>query len=167
MMAKRRDTTEPRTNVTRQLDRDGIAYTVHAFSPAIRSATGVAAAVGIPEARVFKTLVVIADDDRPILAMVPGNRELNLKAIARACKAKRCQMASQRDAERLTGLKVGGISALALRQRTWDVYLDTSALDHECVLVSAGKRGVNVELRVSDLVDVTGAIVADLCRIAR
>ncbi|MGC9359026.1 MAG: aminoacyl-tRNA deacylase [Anaerolineae bacterium] len=163
-MAKRDDSEQPRTNATRRLDQDGIAYKVHAFSPSIRSATDVAAAVGMPESRVFKTLVAIADDEQPILAVLPGDRELDTKALARACGAKRCQMASQRKAERLTGLKVGGISALALRERTWDVYLDESALAHDSVLVSAGKRGVNVELGVKDLVAVTGASVAKLCR---
>jgi len=163
-MAKRRDTEQPRTNATRRLDQDSVAYTVHAFSPSIRSATDVAAAVGVPEERVFKTLVTMADDEKPVLAMLPGDRELDLKSLARACGAKRCQMASQREAEDLTGLRVGGISALALRQRTWDVYLDESALAYESILVSAGKRGVNVELGVQDLVAVTGARVAGLCR---
>lgn len=153
-----------RTNAMRQLDREGIAYTVHTFSEKIRSATDVAAAVGVPEGRVFKTLVVLQNEGEPALAIIPSNTELDLKALARAAGAKRCQMASHRDAERLTGLKVGGISALALMQRGWKVYLDRAALAHERVLVSAGKRGINLELGVEDLIQITGAILGDFCR---
>jgi Cys-tRNA(Pro)/Cys-tRNA(Cys) deacylase len=163
-MAKRRDADQARTNATRRLDQEGVVYTIHTFAPSIRSATDVAAAVGMPESRVFKTLVAIADDEQPVLAMLPGNRDLDLKALARACGAKRCEMASQREAERLTGLKVGGISALALRERTWEVYLDESAQLYDSILVSAGKRGVNVELGVQDVIAVTDARVAGLCR---
>jgi len=73
-------------------------------------------------------------------------------------------MASHRDAERITGLQVGGISPLALTQRGWQVFLDASALAQERVLVSAGKRGINLELRVDDLVRITGAVVTELGR---
>lgn len=153
-----------RTQAMRLLDREGVSYTVYAFSEAIRSATDVAAAVGVPEAQVFKTLVTLTDARMPLLAMIPANGELDLKALARAAGAKRCQMASHRDAERITGLKVGGISALALTHRGWQVFLDRSALARGRVLVSAGRRGINLELSVEDLVRITEATVADLCR---
>jgi Cys-tRNA(Pro)/Cys-tRNA(Cys) deacylase len=153
-----------RTNAMRLLDREGVSYAAHVFSDTIRSAQEVASAVGIPAERVFKTLVTVTDDNETVLAMLPGDAELDLKALARAAGAKRCHMASHRDAERITGLQVGGISPLALTQRGWQVFLDASALAQERVLVSAGKRGINLELRVDDLVRITGAVVTELVR---
>jgi Cys-tRNA(Pro)/Cys-tRNA(Cys) deacylase len=153
-----------RTNAMRLLDREGVAYTVHAFSDAIRSATDVAAAVGVPESQVFKTLVTLTDENAPVLVMIPSHAELDLKALARAAGAKRCQMASHRDAEKLTGLQVGGISPLALTHRGWRVFIDMSALARESVLVSAGKRGINLELAVADLMRITAATPADVIR---
>jgi Cys-tRNA(Pro)/Cys-tRNA(Cys) deacylase len=70
---------------------------------------------------------------------------------------KSVRMAGHDRAEKLTGLKVGGISALALLNRLFDVYLDECALQHERIIVSAGQRGVDMELHVSDLLAVTGA----------
>jgi Cys-tRNA(Pro)/Cys-tRNA(Cys) deacylase len=115
--------------------------------------------VGLPPERVYKTLVVLRQGPRakPMLIMAPANRQLDLKLVAKAVGEKKVQMAAQQEAERLTGLKVGGISALALLNKGFDIYLDESARNQDAILISAGQRGVNLELAVADLVKVTRA----------
>ena len=89
--------------------------------------------------------------------MMPSTREVNLKVLAAHLGAKKLRMASHRDAERYTGLQVGGISALALLNKGFSVCIDDSAARHESILVSAGQRGMDVRLAVSDLLALTGA----------
>ncbi len=107
----------------------------------------------------FKTLVVLADADRHLLVMAPGDRELDLRLLARAVGAKSAHMAPQKEAERLTGLKVGGISPLALLDKRFEVYLDAAGAALEELYLNGGQRGVNLRLRVADLLAVTGARV--------
>lgn len=153
-----------KTNAMRLLDGRKIPYAIHTFSPDIHSADGVAEAVGVPPERVFKTLVVLSTAARPqpYLAIVPGNRELDLKKLAQATGKKKLRMATQREAEALTGLLVGGISALALLNKGFRTHLDASAWQFDRILVSAGQRGINLELAVADLVKVINARVNDL-----
>ena len=92
-----------------------------------------------------------------MLVMVAGDRQIDLHALAASVGEKKLAMASHHDAERLTGLQVGGISALALLNRGFDVCLDRAAQDLERITVSAGQRGIDLCLAVSDLVRVTGA----------
>ncbi|MGZ3602685.1 MAG: YbaK/EbsC family protein, partial [Ktedonobacterales bacterium] len=104
-----------------------------------------------------KTLVVLADAGRRLLVVTPGDHELDMRRVARAVGAKSAHMALQRDAERLTGLKVGGISPLALLDKRFEVYIDDSALAFDDIYINGGQRGVNLRLRVADLISVTGA----------
>ncbi len=153
-----------KTNAMRILDAKKIPYTVHTFSPDIHSAEGVAEAVGMPAERVFKTLVVMPEKGKPLLAIVPGNAELDLRRLAQAAGEKKLRMATQREAESLTGLLVGGISALALLDKGFKVFLDASARNHDRILVSAGQRGINLQLAVKDLEQITRAKLADVAR---
>jgi Cys-tRNA(Pro)/Cys-tRNA(Cys) deacylase len=150
-----------RTNVTRLLDGRNVHYEVLTFSSDIHSAQGVAEVVGIPVEQVYKSLVVMREHGKPLVVMVGGDRELSLKQVARAVGEKKVRMATVREAESLTGLRVGGISALALLSKPFEIFIDERALEHECVLLSGGKRGVNVRLAVSDLVELSGAQVID------
>lgn len=152
-----------KTNAMRALDRRTIPYEMHEFSDAIRSADGVAATLGIPAAEVFKTLVALpeARGAKPVLVMLPASAELDLRKFARAVGEKGVRMATQREAEQLTGLKVGGISALALLHKPFAVYLDASATALERLYVSGGQRGIDLRLRVADLIAVTRATVVD------
>jgi len=146
-------------NSLRLLENRNIPFTVHKFPETIHNATEVASAVEKPADMVYKTLVVLKNAPRakPMLVMIAAPRKLNLKKVARAVSEKKVQMATHAQAEKLTGLKVGGIGALALMNRGFRVYIDEPARRLETVLVSAGQRGVNVELPVSDLVSLTGA----------
>lgn len=158
----------PRTQAMRALDARDIAYTTHTFPATIRDAELVAQAIGQPAARVYKTLVALRDDPpgaRPMLVMIPADQTLDLRAFARAIGAKSCHMATHDQAEALTGLKVGGISALALLNKPFAVFIDARALaltdDRDpaqpLILVSGGQRGVDLELRVADLLALTQA----------
>ncbi len=120
----------------------------------------VAAAIGVPAGRLFKTLVAEVDGS-PVIAIVPVDGLLSTKALARAAGGKRAAMADPADAERLTGYVTGGISPFGRRRRL-PVYADATVADFETVFVSAGRRGLQVEVAPADLVRLTGATVADL-----
>lgn len=147
----------PKTNAMRALDARRIPYATFTYADTIHSAEEVASLLGVPAAHVFKTLVVIADGSRHLLVVTPGDRELDMRLVARAVGAKSAHMALQRDAERLTGLKVGGISPLALLDKRFEVYLDASGAALDELYINGGQRGVNLRLKVSDLLAVTGA----------
>lgn len=150
-----------KTNGMRLLDRLGIPYEVYTFSPNIHSAVGVAEATGLPANEVFKTLVLLRPSGKPLLVIAPGDSEVDLRKVAAAVGEKKVAMASHREAEALTGLQVGGISALALRDKRFAVYLDRSALAHDRIMVSAGKRGVNLRLSPHDLIRAVDAELID------
>ncbi len=152
-----------RNNVTRLLDSRVIPYEVFEFPPEKHSAEETAALLGVPAERVYKTLVVLREEKRakPLLVMVPGGRELNLKALAAALGEKKLKMATQREAEDLTGLQTGGISALALLRQGFEICIERAALDLPYIHVSAGQRGANLRLAPGDLIAVTGARLVD------
>jgi Cys-tRNA(Pro)/Cys-tRNA(Cys) deacylase len=149
----------PKTNAMRALDAHTIAYSTFYYAETIHSADEVAVLLGVPASQVYKTLVVVADGTRHLLVMAPGGREIDLRLLARSIGAKSAQMALQREAERLTGLKVGGISPLALLEKRFEVYLDASATNLDELYLNGGQRGINIKLRVSDLLAITGARV--------
>lgn len=149
-------------NSMRLLDREGIAYDVLRFPDTIHSALEVATHFGIPASQVYKTLVLLTAKKTPILVLVPADQEIEIKHLSKALGDKKLRMATQNEAEALTGLKVGGISALALRQRHFSTYIAQNAMDCETILISAGQRGVDLRLRVADVVRVTGAAWIDI-----
>jgi Cys-tRNA(Pro)/Cys-tRNA(Cys) deacylase len=151
-----------RTNAMRLLETNGVDYQVLTFSPDIHSATEVARVVGLDTSVVYKTLVVQRGRGKPLLVMVAGDQQVNLKALAVSVGERKLHMATHRDAEALTDLQVGGISALALLNKGFEIYIDQAAQHLERITVSAGKRGVNLCLSVSDLVRITGAQWADV-----
>lgn len=147
-------------NSMRFLEREGIAYEVIEFDESIHSAEGVAAFVGVPPNMVYKTLVVIPEgSNRPMLILASGERSLDLKKVAQGTGHKKVRMAAHQEAEKLTGLKVGGISALALTAKNWTVYIDQPVTELDYLLVSAGQRGVNLKIAVADLIRVLQAQV--------
>jgi Cys-tRNA(Pro)/Cys-tRNA(Cys) deacylase len=152
-MAKRPD----KTLAMRVLDGKKVTYQVLTFSPEIRSADGVAETLALPPAEVYKTLVVVRPLGKPLLVMVAADRELDLKRVAKAVGEKKLKMATRREAESLTGLQAGGISALALLNRGFEICILDEAQLPSHVAVSAGRRGVNLRLALKDLVRVTGA----------
>jgi Cys-tRNA(Pro)/Cys-tRNA(Cys) deacylase len=136
-------------------ERAGIPFTLHEYEHEAGAPYGLEAAAktGVDPARVFKTLVV-ARDGALFVAVVPVAAQLDLRALG-----KRAALADRAAAERATGYVLGGISPLGQRRRLQTV-LDASALAHETVFVSAGRRGLELELAPDDLVRLTGARVA-------
>jgi Cys-tRNA(Pro)/Cys-tRNA(Cys) deacylase len=153
-----------KTLAMRVLEGQGVAYEAISYPDTIHDAAEVAAVVGLSPENVFKTLVVVADDPgfRPMLILVAASASLDLKKVAQAVGAKKVHMARQADAEKMTGLKVGGISALALLNKGFDVYIDEWATVLDFIAVSAGQRGLNLRLAVDDLIRVIGATVVDV-----
>ena len=150
-------------NSMRLLDAQSIRYEVHYYDKSIRDAQQVANAVGIDADEVFKTLVAVAlAAKKPILVMLPANTTLNLKRLAKAVGEKKMALAAHAEAEKLTGLQVGGISALALMQKKWSVYLDrrAEALDH--IVISAGQRGVQLRLETGALIELLDCELIDV-----
>lgn len=148
-------------NSMRLLEKHNIPYEVTEFPDTERDAVVIAGILGVPPHVVYKTLVVEpASGGKPMLALIAAHRTLDLKALAVASGHKKVTMASHQDAERLTGLKVGGISALALTHKNWPVYLDKPALGLEHILVSAGQRGMDLRVPTAALIGVLNAKVA-------
>ncbi len=148
-------------NSMRLLDANRIVYEVKTYEPNIHDASEVAAAIGVPATEVYKTLVLERTNTRPILVMIPANRQLDLKTFAAGIGEKKLSMAAHEDVETQTGLKVGGIGALALTHKHWDVYLDQTAAIHEQICVSAGQRGVNLRIPVKGLIQVPAVKMVD------
>ena len=167
-VAARKGKTQTGTAALAALVAAGVPHAVHPYEHDATSSTSygseAAAALGLSPDRVFKTLVADVDGAL-VVAVVPVSGSLDLKALARVVGGKKAAMAAQPAAERSTGYVVGGISPIGQRQRLRTV-VDATASDHETVFVSAGKRGVDVELAPSDLVAMTAATVGDDRRVA-
>ena len=127
------------------------------------SAAEVAAVVGLPPEQAFKTLVTLpaTPGARPVLALLPGDAQLDLKKLAAAAGEKKMQMALQREAERLTGLEKGGISPLALLDKGWPVFIDETVILFEQIEMSAGRKGVGVLVPVAPVLALLKAVVVD------
>ena len=154
-------------NSMRLLEQHNIPYEVLEYPDTIRDAELVAETLGVPHFMVYKTLVVQAVDTpqqkKPYLAMIASECQLDLKKMAQAAGVKKVKMASFNDAESLTGLKVGGISALALTQKQWQVFLDSQATELQHIVISAGQRGLQIRVAVTSLIDLLKIHIADLC----
>lgn len=160
---------EAGTPALRALVAAGVAHAVRPYEHDRAAASfGLEAseALDVDPRRVLKTLLAktgLAQDHGLVVAVVPVAGQLDLKALAAAVGARRAVMADPELAERVTGYVVGGISPLGQRRELRTV-VDTSVFEHETVLVSAGRRGLDVELAPGDLVTLTGAQVAPVSR---
>ncbi|GHG02831.1 Cys-tRNA(Pro) deacylase [Streptomyces zaomyceticus] len=164
-MAKKQKKNGGGTPATVALTAAGTPFTLHAYEhdPASPSYGEEAAeALGVSPDRVFKTLVADVDGELTV-AVVPVAGQLDLKALASAVGGKRAAMADPAAAERTTGYVRGGISPLGQRKRLRTV-LDASASDHASICISAGRRGLEVELSPTDLAALTSAVLAPIGR---
>lgn len=152
-------------NSMRLLERHNAPYAVqtYAYDPENPpDASEVARRIGLEPAQVFKTLVVQGAGQRhPLLIMLAADRQLDLKLAAAAVGLKRLELVPRAETERLTGLKVGGIGALALDGKRWPSYLDRSAEAFTTIYVNAGQRGIMLGVAVADLLRVLGAGLID------
>jgi Cys-tRNA(Pro)/Cys-tRNA(Cys) deacylase len=151
------------TPATVALDRARVGYTLHPYRHDSRAGSygeEAAAQLGVDPRRMFKTLIA-AVDDRLVCAVVPVASRLNLKALAVAAGGRRAELADPAKAQRATGYVVGGISPLGHKSAI-PVLVDSSATGFDTVFVSAGKRGLQLELAPADLLRLSGAGTAEL-----
>jgi Cys-tRNA(Pro)/Cys-tRNA(Cys) deacylase len=145
-------------------DHAGVDYTLHQYQHEPEAESwGIEAAekLGIDPCRVFKTLVVSLDGKELVVGMVPVNAMLSLKELARAAKGKKAIMADQQTVERSTGYVLGGVSALGQKKRL-RTFIDDSAEEFTTVFISAGRRGLEIELAPAALASVTEGAFAPL-----
>ncbi|MBN1565378.1 MAG: aminoacyl-tRNA deacylase [Anaerolineae bacterium] len=154
-------------NSMRFLEAQEVNYEVLTYDENIRDGVGAAEAMGLPPAQVYKTLVVQLKGGEHALVMIASDQSLDLKQFARSIGQKKATMTSKRGAEAATGLKTGGIGALALTHKRWGVYLDKAAEQYDAILVNAGQRGVNLKVGVADLVRVLNAMTLELSETAK
>ena len=155
-----------KTNATRQLDKLRIVYELRDYAVEANdlSAPRVASQIGLPVNQVFKTLCAKGDTGAIVLAVVPGDGELDLKALARLSGSRRMELVLVSQLQTLTGYVRGGVTALACK-KNYPVYIDESALRHAVIAVSAGVRGTQILLAPTDYVRATEATVGSIARL--
>lgn len=153
------------TNVTRLLDARKIPYTIFETPTEKLGALETARFLDVSPDSVFKTIVVTREKPRkPLLVVVPGDSEVDLKLLAAALGEKKVFLPSEREAEALTGLQAGGISPLALINKGFQVVIDSSAQALGEIHISGGQRGLNIKLPVEALARLTNARFAGVSK---
>ena len=152
-----------KTNVARLLDKAGIKYNLipYEFDENDLAAQHVADSLGQPIERVFKTLVLHGDKTKHIVCVVPGNTEVNLKALAKVSGNKKVEMIAIKDLLGVTGYIRGGCSPIGMKKK-FPTYFHSTAMDFETIYVSAGVRGLQVEIAPGDLIGFVGGVVAEV-----
>ena len=152
-----------KTNAARILDRLQISYELKTYEvdESDLSAPHVAETAGLPLEMVYKTLVLRGDKSGVIMAVIPGGKELALKALAAASGNKRTEMVPLKEVFTLTGYIRGGCSPLGAK-KNYPVYIDASALRLDKIAISAGKRGEQIIIAPQDLIAATRAQTADI-----
>jgi Cys-tRNA(Pro)/Cys-tRNA(Cys) deacylase len=149
-------------NVTRLLESKKIKFEAFELPQEKLGALETAQMLGISPDIVFKTIVITREKKKPLLCVIPGPNEVDLKAVAAACREKKVHLPTQKEAEELTGLLAGGISPLALINKGFTVLLDESAKEFEQIHISGGQRGLNIKLPVAALITLTNARIAKI-----
>lgn len=158
-MAKKID----KTNVARLLDKAGIKYNLipYEFDENDLAAQHVADSLGQDIAQVFKTLVLRGDKSGHIVCVIPGDKEVDLKTLAKVSGNKKVEMIAMKDLLAVTGYIRGGCSPIGMKKR-FPTYFHSTANDHEVIYVSAGVRGLQIEINPKDLISYVDAVVADV-----
>lgn len=152
-----------KNNVTRMLESKKIKYTAFELPAEKLGALESAALMNVAPEIVFKSIVITrATPGKPLLVIIPGPNEVDLKKVARFIGEKKVTVPTQREAEDLTGLQAGGISPLALLNRGFQMILDQSALNFPEIHVSGGQRGLNIRLGVPALIKLVNARTGDV-----
>lgn len=152
-----------KTNAARLLDKLGVRYELREYEvdPEDLAAESVAAKIDLPAEQVFKTLVARGDRNRISMAVIPGDAELDLKALAAASGDKKIQLVPVKELQGLTGYVRGGVTALA-GKKDYPVYVDETIELFDLISVSAGIRGIQILLATADYVRATKATIAPL-----
>lgn len=152
------------TPAIKALEKAKVGFSVHQYehdSNAPSYGLEASEKLGVATEKVFKTLVTNLDSGDLVVAIIPVDQKLNLKAVAKASKAKKAKMADPLDVERATGYVLGGVSPLGQKKRL-KTLLDESAKAQSTIYISAGRRGLEVELSATDLLKITNGQFAQL-----
>lgn len=151
-------------NSMRLLEANDIPYEAFEYdADEFHDAVEVAEIIGVPEFQVYKTLILQSvATDKPMIVILAGDRNVDLKRVAKAAGEKKVKMAKHADAEKMTGLQVGGISALMLMDKNWPIYLDSPATDLQNIYISAGQRGMQLRIPVTPLLNLIKPSVAEI-----
>lgn len=152
-----------KTNAVRLVEQHDISYKEYEYSwgEDQLSAEHVANELNQNIAQIFKTLVAVGNKTGALVAVVPGNQELDLKKIAKISQNKKVEMLHLKDLEKTTGYIRGGCSPIGMKKQ-FPTYIDTSAQDFSSILVSAGKRGLQIELAPEDLANLVDGTFANI-----
>jgi Cys-tRNA(Pro)/Cys-tRNA(Cys) deacylase len=151
-------------NVTRFLDSRKVKYTAHELPAEKLGAMEAAQILGIPAEQAFKTIVTKREKGKPVLAVIPGPRVVDLKRLAAFLGEKKMSLPTEREAEQMTGLQAGGISPLALIHKGFQVVIDSAAQAYAEIYISGGQRGLNIQLGVQDLAELVNAKFGEVSR---
>ncbi|MCM2284059.1 MAG: Cys-tRNA(Pro) deacylase [Desulfobacula sp.] len=154
------------TPAVNSLKKAKVRYTLHSYDhdPASKSYGEEAAQkLNVSFDRLFKTLVAAGEDGTFMTALVPVSKQLDLKALVKATGIKKAEMAEKQDVERVTGYVLGGVSPLGQKKKL-AVFMDTSARNFDTIFVSAGRRGLQIEISPKDLARLTQAVFLDISR---
>ena len=155
-----------KTNAARLLDKAGIAYSLipYEFDENDLAAQHVAESLGQDIAKVFKTLVLHGDKSGYIVCVIPGDKEVDLKALAKVSGNKKVEMIPMKDLLQVTGYIRGGCSPIGMKKR-YPTYFHTTATDHDVIYVSAGVRGLQIEIAPQNLIAFVQATVAEVATV--
>ena len=154
-----------KTNAARLLDEAGIHYELREYEvdPEDLRAETVAGKVGLPAEQVFKTLVVKGERVGVCLAVVPGDAELDLKALAKLAGDRKMELAALKEVQPLTGYIRGGVTAIA-GKKDYPVFLDETAILFDLISISAGVRGTQILLKPDDYIRITRATLGEIAK---
>lgn len=150
-------------NSMRLLEANNIPYEVLEYDSNIRDAELVAESLGLPEFMVYKTLITYSvATETPMIVILASDTQLDLKKLASVSGEKKVKMMKHTDAEKATNLQVGGMTALMLMDKNWQVYLDSPATKLQNIVISAGQRGLQLRIPVTPLLALIRARIADV-----
>ena len=152
-----------KTNAIRMVEQKKIPYTEHEYEwdESHLSASSVAEQLPESQSRIFKTLVAVGNVTGPLVAVIPGEAELNLKKLAKVSGNKKVEMLHLKDLEATTGYIRGGCSPIGMKKQ-FPTYFDQIAESYEQIIVSAGRRGLQMELAPQDICALTSGQFADI-----
>ncbi len=151
------------TRAIQLLKKKRVAFEIVKYAHKQKGARFAAEAVGFPLNKTIKTLVVALDNKAHALVLMPGDCQLSLKKVAKACRVKKAAMADTATAERLTGYLVGGISPFGT-QKTLAVVMEAGLGDHDQVMINGGQRGILIRMDPADIANTLNAAMVDLAQ---
>ena len=151
-------------NVTRLLEAHKARFSVFELPAEKLGAIETADYLAVNVQIVYKSIILTSTKGKPVLCLIPGDRVVDLKKVAALVGEKKVAVTSLQEAEKLTGLQVGGISPLALIHKGFKFLIDSSIKDHQDIHISGGQRGLNLRINTTDLIEILHPQIADISK---